>query len=124
MDILAKVIQVVVAAGIFNVWLLRFGQSSDWRGGSAQNMTEEFVVYGLPRWFMVVIGVLKVVFACLLIAGIWLPKLVPIAGGAIAVLMLGAVLMHVKVHDPVKKSAPAATMLALVLCAILLPGLQ
>ena len=124
MDILAKVIQVVVAAGIFNVWLLRFGQSSDWRGGSAQNMTEEFVVYGLPRWFMVVIGVLKVVFACLLIAGIWLPKLVPLAGGAIAVLMLGAVLMHVKVHDPVKKSAPAATMLALVLCAILLPGLQ
>ncbi len=124
MDILAKLIQVVIALGIFNVWILRFGKSTNWRGGSAQNMTEEFAVYGLPRWFMLVIGVLKLLFAGLLIAGIWRPQLVPIAGGAIAALMLGALLMHAKVHDPLKKSAPAATMLALALLAALLPRLH
>lgn len=124
MDNLAKVIQAVIALGILNVWILRFGRSTNWRGGSAQNMTEEFAVYGLPRWFMLVIGFLKVSLAGLLIAGIWRPQLIPIAGGAMAALMLGAVLMHAKVQDPLKKSTPAATMLVLALLTILLPRLQ
>ena len=44
---------------------------------------------------------------------IWLPLLVRPAAIGIAILMLGAVVMHVKVRDPAKKSAPALTMLVL-----------
>lgn len=120
MDILIKIIQVIIALGIFNVWILRFGKSTNWRGGSAKNMTEEFAAYGLPRWFMIVVGCLKLVFACLLIAALWFPRLAPIAGSGIAALMLGAVLMHAKVRDPLKKSAPAAMMLALSLATALI----
>jgi hypothetical protein len=123
MDILIKVLQVVIALGIFNVWILRFWNSTAWRGGSARNMAEEFAVYGLPRWFMIAIGSLKIVFACLLITGLWFPHLVPIAGGGIAALMLGAALMHAKVRDPLKKSAPAALMLILSLATVFLPWL-
>jgi uncharacterized membrane protein YphA (DoxX/SURF4 family) len=113
MDTAVIVIQVVVALGIFNVWILRFGKSTGWRGGSATSMKEEFQVYGLPGWSVQVIGFLKLLFAVCLIAGIWFQPLTRPAAIGLAVLMLGAVAMHIKVKDPLKKSLPALTMLVL-----------
>lgn len=110
------IIQVVIALGILNVWLLRFGKSTEWRGGAAMTMNEEFAVYGLPGWSVQVVGFLKLLCAACLIVGIWFPALTQPAAIALAILMLGAVTMHVKVKDPVKKSLPALTML--VLCLI------
>ena len=49
---MVTIIQIVIALGILNVWLLRFGKPSAWRGGDAQNMVQEFRVYGLPTWSM------------------------------------------------------------------------
>ena len=109
------IIQVVVAVTLFNVWLFRFGKPTAWRGGEAQSMSEEFTVYALPMWFMYVVGFLKVAFAVGLIAGIWWPTVVTPSALGIAVLMIGAIAMHVKVQDPMKKSFPAAVMLVLVL---------
>ena len=114
MDVIA-VIQIVIALGILNVWIFRFGQSTQWRGGEANNMKEEFQVYGLPGWSVQVIGLLKVLCAVGLIAGIWYPALTQPAAIVLAVLMLGAIAMHVKVKDPAKKSLPALTMLILCL---------
>ena len=107
------IVQIVIALGIFNVWVLRFGQQTGWRGGTAVNMTEEFEVYGLPEWSVRVVGFLKLLFAACLIAGIWFPALTRPAAIGIAILMLGAVAMHIKVKDPLKKSLPALTMLVL-----------
>jgi uncharacterized membrane protein YphA (DoxX/SURF4 family) len=107
--------QVVIALGLLNVWLLRAGKPSSWRGGSARSMKEEFEAYGLPSWFMPVVGFLKVTLAILLIAGIWLPAVTKPAAGDAAVLMAGAVAMHVKVKDPVRRSLPALAMLTLCL---------
>jgi hypothetical protein len=109
--------QVAVALVILNVWLLRTQKATAWRAGEATNMREEFAVYGLPAWFMRVIGLVKVSFAALLIAGIWVPELTKPAATGLGVLMLAAVFMHFKVGDPVRKSLPAFTML--VLCAII-----
>ena len=113
MEIAVVVIQIVIALGIFNVWVLRFGQSTEWRGGSATNIRAEFETYGLPTWSVALVGFFKLLFAACLIAGIWFPVLVRPAAIGIAILMLGAVAMHVKVKDPVKKSLPALTMLVL-----------
>ena len=121
MEVLIKVTQVVIALGIINVWILRHGKTTAWRGGSARSLREEFAIYGLPPWFMVLTGFLKITFALLYIVSLWVSALLPIAGGGMAVLMLGAVLMHLKVSDPLRKAAPAATMLALSLATILLP---
>ena len=115
MTIVVMIIQIVIALGIFNVWLLRYGKPSIWRGGDAQNMTEEFQVYGLPTWFVCVIRFLKVACAVLLIIGLWLPAVTKPAAIVIAILMLGAVVMHVKVKDPLKKSLPAFSLLLLCL---------
>ena len=112
--------QVTIALGLLNVWLLRTGKPSPWRGGGAANMREEFAVYGLPSWASAVVGFLKISLALLLLAGIWFPALTrPAAAGAV-VLMLGAIAMHVKVGDPPQRSLPAAVLLLLSLVVALL----
>ena len=109
------VLQITAALGLLNVWLLRFNQRTAYRGGSAGSMREEFAAYGLPAWFAYVIGILKVGSAIALIVGIWVPVLVLPAAGLISVLMVGALSMHVKIHDPLQKSLPALGMLAICL---------
>lgn len=107
------VAQVVIALGIANVWLVRSGKATAYRGGAAQTLQEEFAAYGLPKWSVGGIGALKLALAASLVAGIWIPELVRPAAVGMAVLMLGAVAMHVKVRDPLQKALPAAAMLAL-----------
>jgi uncharacterized membrane protein YphA (DoxX/SURF4 family) len=111
--------QIVAALGLLNVWLLRANRSTEYRGANATNMREEFAAYGLPSW-MVVVGVLKVGAALALIAGIWYRPLVLPAALLISLLMLGALAMHFRIHDPLKKAAPAAGML--VLAAVIVLG--
>lgn len=111
--------QLLIALGLLNVWLLRPGKSTGWRGGDAQTMKEEFAVYGLPPWFMGAIGFLKISLALALMVGLWFPEVTQLAAGGIATLMLGAVAMHVKVGDPLKKSLPASSLLALALVVAL-----
>lgn len=106
-------IQLLIAVSIFNVWILRFSKSTSWRGGAAKNMKEEFELYGLPQWFMWLIGILKLTLATLLIVGIFVPALIEPAAIGMAVLMLGAIIMHIKVKDSLIKSFPAFTFLVL-----------
>ena len=111
--------QIVAAAGLLNVWLLRANRPTEYRGADAKNMREEFAAYGLPAWMVAVVGVLKVGAALALVAGIWYRLLVLPAALLICVLMLGALAMHFRIHDPLRKSAPAAGMLALALVIVL-----
>jgi uncharacterized membrane protein YphA (DoxX/SURF4 family) len=107
------ILQCVVALGLLNVWLLRPNQSTPYRGGNAKTMRQEFGAYGLPPLAMYVVGTLKVGAALCLIAGIWYPSLVFPAAMLVAILMVGALVMHVKIHDPAKKSIPAVALLLL-----------
>ena len=120
MTTITIIIQLVIALGILNVWILRYGKPTVWRGGKARNMKEEFEIYGLPGWFMLLVGFLKIVLAIMLIAGLWFPLLTKPAAIGIAVLMLGAIVMHIKVKDSLKKSLPAFTMLVLTLIVAVL----
>lgn len=113
MDYVRMIAQLSVAAGILNVWLLRFNKATDYRAGSAKNMKEEFTTYGLPLWSMWLVGGLKVLFALFLLVGFWQPQLIRPAAIGIAILMLGAIGMHMKVGDPLLKAVPASTVLVL-----------
>ena len=105
--------QIIVALGLLNVWLLRFRKSTEYRGGNAKNLKEEFAAYGLPVWFMYLIGALKIGSALALLAGLWMPGFVAPAAVLVVLLMLGALSMHIKVKDPLMKSLPAALMLVM-----------
>jgi hypothetical protein len=115
------VLQLVVGLGLLNVWLVRTNAATEYRGGQATSLREEFAVYGLPSIAFPVVGVLKVGSAVVLIAGVWVSSLpVTAAAGVIAALMIGALAMHVKVGDPAKRSVPAAIMLVMSAAIVLL----
>ena len=117
---LQYLLQIVAGLGIFNVWLLRFGQDTVYRGGNASNRREEFVVYGLPTVALYIVGLLKILSAIGLIAGIFLPLLIAPSAILLAALMIGALVMHFKIRDPFKKSIPALIMLTLCVAILLL----
>ncbi len=112
-SVLQIVFQIIVALGLLNVWLLRFNKSTEYRGKNAKNLKEEFAAYGLPDWFVYLIGALKIGSALALLAGVWFPALVLPAATLVALLMIGALAMHFKVGDPLMKSMPAGLMLVM-----------
>jgi hypothetical protein len=113
MEYVRMISQLIIALGVLNVWLLRFNKATAYRAGTAKNMSEEFATYGLPLWFMRGVGGLKIFFALSLLVGFWQPQLIPPAAIGMAILMLGAIVMHIKVGDPLKKAAPASAVLVL-----------
>ena len=120
MEYLIIGLKLIVGLSILNVWLVRSKKSTAWRGGDANNIVEEFKAYGLPVWFMWAVGSLKVALAILLLASIFYSQVEAIAAYGIAFLMTGAVIMHLKIGDPLKKSFPAFTFLVLSLVIALL----
>lgn len=118
MPIAALVFQVALALVILNVWLLRVNRATDYRGGAAQNMKEEFAVYGLPPVMFYVVGALKLACAVALLVGVYEPAATRPGAAGLAALMAGAAVMHVKVKDPPKKAMPALTLLALSLFVV------
>lgn len=105
--------QIIIAAGIYSVWLVRYDRPTPFRGRGAKSLRKEFAAYGLPPWVMYVVGTLKLGSATLLLLGLRYPRLTRPAAMSMAALMAGAVSMHLKVKDPLLRSLPALTMLAL-----------
>ena len=106
-------VQLIIAIGIYNVWIVRFAKPTKWRGGTATDMKSEFEAYGVPVWFMMVIGFLNITLATTLIAGICFSDVVGPAALGMTALMSGAIGMHIKVKDPLMKSLPAFTVFSL-----------
>lgn len=111
---LILVLQLIISIGLINVWFFRFNKATDYRGGNAKNMKQEFEAYGLPAWLMYLVGSAKVFIAVMLIVSIWFKELLVYNLLALAVLMIAAVLMHIKVKDPIKKSYPALSILFMI----------
>jgi hypothetical protein len=118
MEIVVIIFKIIIFVSIINVWFFRFNKKTPWRAKSAGSMEEEFSTYGLSRTTMFLVGGLKVLSAILILASIWLPDLAVSAAGVMAILMLGAIVMHLKVRDTLKKSAPALFFLVLSLLII------
>ena len=109
--VIITILQIILALIILNVWLFRVNKATEFRGGNAKNMQEEFAVYGLPCWFMYLVGFLKITSSILLLIGIWIHVLAMIGAIGLAVLMFGAVCMHIKVKDSFTKTYPSLVML-------------
>ena len=107
---LSKFLSVFVGLTVINVWLFRSNKSTSYRGGDATNLIEEFAVYGLEDYFLL-IGIIKVSLAIILILSLYFSKLRFFASFGIAIMMLVAIFMHISVGDELLKSVPATTML-------------
>lgn len=111
MDAITRFLQLFVAFGLLNVWIVRRNQATPYRGSNSSSLKNEFMSYGLPLWSFYVIGFIKISAAFLLVLGLWMPVLVLPSALVISLVMLGAVCMHIKVRDPLKKCLPALMML-------------
>ncbi len=107
-------LQITIAIVLLNVWLVRFNRPTKYRGVESQNMKEEFAAYGLPEWFLYVVGFLKISIAAIMSISVFASKIIyPLdlfALGVLIILMLGAIAMHIKVKDPLIKALPAIAM--------------
>ena len=110
--------QIGAALWILNVWILRFNKETEYRGGEAKNLPEEFDVYGFPKRTVYFVGSAKISLALLLIIGLWVDAIVRPAAVLLGILMLGAIGMHFRVGDRPKKAAPAMSVLSLCILAI------
>lgn len=114
-------LQILIALGLLNVWLVRFKKPTAYRGGSAQSLPDEFAVYGLPKWFMYVVGFLKIAIAIIMIVTVLVPNLLWLglyAAAVLVILMIGAIAMHIKVRDAFVKMLPAIGMLVMAVLVI------
>ena len=110
MKILSKILSVVVGLTVINVWLFRSDKSTSYRGGDANSLMEEFVVYGLGDYFLT-IGIIKVGLAVLLILSLYYKKLRMFSALGIGLMMIVAIYMHFSIGDELIKSMPASIML-------------
>ena len=118
MDFIVIFAKVIIFVAIINVWFFRFNKKTKYRGGDASSMKAEFENYGLSESMVYIIGGLKVLSALSLVLSIWIPQLALPAALLMAVLMLGAIIMHLKIKDSFLKSLPAIIFLLLSLFII------
>ena len=122
MKLIGKIAQTVAALWILNVWFNRFNKDTGYRGGDAKNMKEEFAVYGFSETAMYAVGAAKVGLATAMLAGHAAPRVVRPASIGLAGFMLGAIAMHVRAGDPVKRYLPALTVFSLSTVSAVLNG--
>lgn len=115
---LAILAQVILALGIFNVWVIRRNRPTPYRPDGALDIEEEFARYGLPEWAPTVVGTTKLALAALLLIGVVYAEVALLAATGMAALMVGAVWAHVRVRDPLMKAVPALGMLTLSLVVV------
>jgi len=84
-----------------------------------ESEVEGFERFGYPQWFRLLIGVVELLGAAGLVAGILPSKTVAlVAGGVIAIVMVGAMATLLRAGDPPSALIPVATVFVLSLVVI------
>ena len=102
MQDLAILLQALVAASIFFVWVVRY-----------DNIKQEFKQYALPDWLRDLVGILKLTLSVLLLLGVERKAFAMAGGAGIAFLMGCAFVMHLRMKNPVVKMLPCLMLLVL-----------
>ena len=66
------IIKLIIGLGLINVWVLRYNKKTEYRGGAANNMLEEFHSYGLSRSFVLLVGCFKNCISLVLILSVFI----------------------------------------------------
>lgn len=87
--------------------------SGGYKFSGSKQIVAQWRAWRLPQWFRYVTGTVEAAGGVGLLVGIGVRWLGPLAGLWLAATMLGALLTHLRVHDPASKMAPAAVLLVL-----------
>ncbi|MEC5424247.1 DoxX family protein [Virgibacillus sp. C22-A2] len=87
---LSIIIQILLGLGFIMFGLMKFG---------SKQMVEGFKTYGYSAGFRIFTGMVELVAAVLLIAGVWNEQLAALGGFLVVATMIGAILTHIKIKD-------------------------
>lgn len=93
MTILSIVLQILLGLGF-----ILFGSKKF----TSEDMKQGFKYFGYSDAFRVFTGFFEIASAIVIIIGIWVESLATIGGLMIVVTMIGAIMTHVKMKDPLK----------------------
>jgi putative oxidoreductase len=111
MSVFSIILQVLLGLGFLMFGFTKFG---------SKQMVEGFKHYGYPGWFRVFTGLVEVISAALVIAGIWNETLAAWGGLFIVATMIGAIFTHIKIKDTVKNMMMPIILLILGLIVLLI----
>ena len=100
-ELLTTVLKIVISTALFFVWVVRYG-----------NIIKEFEQYKLPTWLRDLVGIFKISFGIMLLIGVFDERFKFIGAGGLSLLMIAALLTHLKVKNQIYKALPAATLLS------------
>lgn len=102
---LTEVVKILVFSSVLFVWVVRY-----------KNIIEEFRFYNYPEWLRDLVGIIKVSLVVMLMREDSL--LVKLGAGGIMVLMLAAMITHLRVRNPLRKILPSMILFAF--CSVIL----
>ena len=111
MSVLSIILQGILGLGFLMFGFMKFG---------SKQMVEGFKHYGYPGWFRVFTGLVELISAALVIAGIWNETLAAWGGLFIVGTMIGAIFTHIKIKDSVKNMMMPIVLLILGLIVLLI----
>ncbi|WCK52600.1 DoxX family protein [Aneurinibacillus sp. Ricciae_BoGa-3] len=85
----------------------------------AKKARENFQHLNLPDWFRLLTGVYQTIGAVGLVIGFWLPWFKGLSGIWIAIMMLVAIVLHLRVKEPFLQSVPAIVVFLLSVLVII-----
>jgi hypothetical protein len=108
-----EILSILVFGSILFVWVVRYN-----------NIKDEFKSFNLPKWLRDLVGVFKISFAVMLLNDNL--EIVRIGALGIAVLMVAALLTHLRLKSPAPRMLPSFALLCICsylafLCSQLLP---
>tara|TARA_B110000438_G_scaffold53694_1_gene53860 strand:- start:5507 stop:5860 length:354 start_codon:yes stop_codon:yes gene_type:complete len=107
-ELIFDLLRILLAVSLFFVWVVRY-----------DNIVKEFKDdYNLPDWLRDLVGIIKLSCAGMILTNNVQLQIVSLA--SIAFLMFAAVLVHIKIKNPVQKMIPAIVLLAFCLSMLFL----
>lgn len=86
----------------------------------AKQMVQEFQRYGYSQGFRIFTGLIEVIGAVGMIAGIWYPQIAALAAILFALTMIGGLFTHIRLKDPGKNmGAPFILLILSIIVAII-----
>ena len=100
LDIILEIVKDIVSVSLFFVWVVRYN-----------NIIEEFKLYNLPEWLRDVVGIVKLTSALLIQS----PNhsLMLVGNATLIILMISALIVHLRIKNSLINMAPAILMLSI-----------
>ena len=95
-----EILCILVFGSILFVWVVRYN-----------NIKDEFKSFNLPKWLRDLVGILKLSFAIMLLNGNL--EIVRIGALGIAVLMIAALVTHLRLKSPRHRMLPSFALLCI-----------